>query len=119
MIPKLESAEHVSGHAIRLRFADGTEGVVDLKDELWGEVFEPLRNIQVFRRFQLDRELNTLTWPSGTDFAPEFLCSDVQLRRCWTCLTFARPAALVERHLYATDGWRPCPDSRRACGRRD
>ena len=48
-------------------------GDVDLKTELWGEVFELLKNPEVFRRFQLDEELNTLTWPSGADFAPEFL----------------------------------------------
>ena len=73
MIPKLESAEYVTGFAIRLRFADGTEGVVDLKDELWGEVFEPLRDAATFRDFHLDPELNTVTWPSGADLAPEFL----------------------------------------------
>jgi len=73
MIPKLESAEYVSGYAIRLRFADGTEGVVDLKDELWGEVFEPLKDPATFRNFRLDPELNTVTWPSGADLAPEFL----------------------------------------------
>jgi len=73
MIPKLESAEYVTGHTIRLRFADGTEGDVDLTDELWGEVFEPLKDADAFRQFQLDHELNTVTWPSGADLAPEFL----------------------------------------------
>lgn len=73
MIPKIESAEYVTGHAIRLRFADGTEGIVDLKDELWGEVFEPLKDPATFRNFRLDPELNTVTWPSGADLAPEFL----------------------------------------------
>lgn len=73
MIPKLESAEHVTGYTIRLRFADGIEGNVDLESELWGEVFEPLKDLEMFRRFQLDEELNTLTWPSGADLAPEFL----------------------------------------------
>jgi len=73
MIPKLESAVYETGHAIRFRFADGTDGVVDLKDELWGEVFEPLRDPATFRNFRLDPELNTVTWPSGADLAPEFL----------------------------------------------
>ena len=73
MIPKLESAEYVEGHTIHVTFADGTEGDIDLETELWGEVFEPLKDLDVFRRFQLDKELNTVTWPSGADFAPEFL----------------------------------------------
>ena len=73
MTPKLESAEYVSHYTIRVRFADGIEGDVDLERELWGEVFEPLKDVEVFRRFRLDAELNTVTWPSGADLAPEFL----------------------------------------------
>ncbi len=73
MIPKLEAAVYETGHSIRLRFADGTEGVVDLKDELWGEIFEPLRDPAAFRNFRLDSGLNTVIWPTGADLAPEFL----------------------------------------------
>ena len=73
MTPKLESAEYVSRYTIHVRFADGIEGDVDLEGELWGEVFEPLKDVVVFRRFRLDTELNTVTWPSGADLAPEFL----------------------------------------------
>ncbi len=73
MIPKLKSAEYVKDHTIRFRFADGTAGDIDLGAELWGEVFEGLRDPNVFRSFRLDDELNTVTWPSGADFAPEFL----------------------------------------------
>lgn len=73
MIPRLEAAEYVGDYTIRVRFADGTEGDVDLEGELWGEVFEPLQDIEVFRRFRLDEDLNTVTWPSGADLAPEFL----------------------------------------------
>jgi hypothetical protein len=73
MTPKLESAEHVSRYTIHVRFADGIEGNVDLEGELWGEVFEPLKDVEAFRRFRLDTELNTVTWPSGADLAPEFL----------------------------------------------
>ena len=73
MIPKLESADYVKDHTIRIRFADGTAGDVDLMSELWGEVFEPLKDADIFRCFRLDSELNTIVWPSGADFAPEFL----------------------------------------------
>jgi hypothetical protein len=73
MIPKLESAEYVSGYRIRLRFADGRAGEIDLTDELWGEVFEPLKDPALFRRFRVDRELSTITWETGADLAPEFL----------------------------------------------
>lgn len=73
MIPKLESAEYVEGYKIHVRFADGTAADIDLATEIWGEVFEPLKDPAVFRRFVLDTELNTVTWPTGADLAPEFL----------------------------------------------
>ena len=71
--PQLMSAEYVGDYRLRLAFADGTEGEVDLKDELWGPVFEPLRDVEVFKRFKLNSELNTICWETGADLAPEFL----------------------------------------------
>lgn len=73
MTPTLESAEYVSRYTIHVRFADGIEGDIDLEAELWGEVFEPLKDPAAFRDFQLDAELNTVAWPTGADLAPEFL----------------------------------------------
>jgi len=72
MTPKLESAEYVADYRIRLRFADGCQGKIDLADELWGEVFEPLKDPSVFRRFRVDTELSTITWETGADLAPEY-----------------------------------------------
>lgn len=73
MEPRLTKAEYLRGYKIRLVFDDGTEGVVDFESELWGEVFEPLKDIDTFRQFTLDQELATIVWPNGADFAPEFL----------------------------------------------
>ena len=73
MTPKLVSARYVRDYVIHIEFADGTRADLDLERELWGEVFEPLRDPEVFRGFELDEELNTLTWPTGADLAPEFL----------------------------------------------
>ena len=80
MTPKLEAAEHAGGFTLRIRFVDGRTGVVDLGDQLWGEVFEPLRNPEVFRSFRVDLELNTIVWPSGADLAPEFLYEQLEGR---------------------------------------
>lgn len=73
MTPAIQSALYVSEYTIHLRFADGTEADVDLESELWGEVFEPLRDLARFREFSVDKELNTITWDTGADLAPEFL----------------------------------------------
>lgn len=66
-------ARHVRDYVIWLRFRDGTTGEVDLRPELWGEVFQPLLDLEYFKRFTVHPELLTLVWPDGADFAPEFL----------------------------------------------
>ena len=57
MTPKLVSAEYVRDFVIRLCFEDGREAEVNLEGELWGEVFEPLRDPMVFRAFRLNEDL--------------------------------------------------------------
>lgn len=73
MNPEIESAEYAGGYKIHIRFTDGLAGTVDLENELWGEVFEPLKDIAEFRRFALDPDFRTVCWPNGADLAPEFL----------------------------------------------
>jgi len=73
MTPQLIDARHVRNYKVWLKFSDGTEGEIDLGNELWGEVFEPLKDLNQFRQLQIHPELKTLTWPGGADFAPEFL----------------------------------------------
>lgn len=73
MIPRITGMKYISGYKVWLQFADGKEGEVDLQDEIWGEVFEPLKQQEYFKTIRLDRELNTIRWENGADFAPEFL----------------------------------------------
>jgi len=73
MLPKLREAHYRGDYRIWLKFADGIEGEVDLEDELWGEMFEPLKDKARFAAFTLNEELETIVWPNGADFAPEFL----------------------------------------------
>ena len=73
MLPRIVDAHYVSGFKIWIRFNDGVEGDVDLSRELTGPIFEPLRDVEAFKRFGLHPELRTLVWPNGADLAPEFL----------------------------------------------
>lgn len=56
-----------------VRFNDGVCRRVNLRDELWGPVFEPLRDAAVFAQATLDPVLGTVVWPNGADLSPEFL----------------------------------------------
>ena len=78
MLIRVTDARLVSDFVVWLRFDDGTEGEVDLSQELDGPVFEPLKDPKVFRQFSVDRELHTLVWPNGADLAPEFLHEQVR-----------------------------------------
>ncbi len=71
--PRLVSATWLETYRIRLEFDDGCVGILDMRDHLSGEVFRPLRDQDLFRSFRLDREWNTIAWPTGADLAPEYL----------------------------------------------
>lgn len=69
----IEQHRHKGGYRPWLRFNDGVAGEVDLESRLFGEVFEPLRDPELFRQVRFEPELDTVVWPNGADFAPEFL----------------------------------------------
>ncbi len=73
MTPSVKTAEYIEDYRIKVTFVDGKEGIIDLKDELWGEVFAPLKDVSNFKEFRVDSELRTIVWPTGADLAPEYL----------------------------------------------
>jgi hypothetical protein len=75
---RVTDARHVRDYVVWLRFSDGTEGEIDLRKELHGEVFEPLRDKKLFHSLTVHPEWHTIAWPNGADFAPEFLHSAVR-----------------------------------------
>ncbi len=76
---RLVEAAYVKDYVLWLRFDDGAAGQVDLSDRLHGPVFEPLKSLEVFQSFEVHPELQTLVWPNGADFAPEFLYDRVRV----------------------------------------
>jgi len=66
-------ARHVGDYPVWLQFSDGCKGLVDLADELHGEIFGPLRDLRRFAKLYLDCELATIAWGHGADFASEYL----------------------------------------------
>jgi hypothetical protein len=72
LVPVVE-AKYISGYKIWGKFDTGDEGEVDLTDVLWGEVFEPLKDREICRRFTVEPEAGTLVGANGADLAPESL----------------------------------------------
>jgi hypothetical protein len=73
MFLHVTDATYLGDYRLRLEFNDGTIKDVDLKDELYGEIFEPLKDITLFQKVTVNPDTNTIEWPNGADFAPEFL----------------------------------------------
>lgn len=77
--PLLAEATPLDGYRVRLRFADGLAGDVDLSYLVGaGPVFEPLRNLDYFRRLKIDECGVTIAWPNEADIAPDTLYDHVQ-----------------------------------------
>jgi len=73
MILHVHEVKHIKDYILWIRFNDGAEGEIDLKNELEGEVFGPLQDQSLFQTVQVDPELQTIVWQNGADLAPEFL----------------------------------------------
>jgi len=72
MLVHVTKAEYVEDYVLFVSFNDGESGTVDLQGELYGEMFAPLLDLEKFKNFRVDDEINTIVWGNGADFAPEF-----------------------------------------------
>ncbi len=73
MLPKVIDARYAGKYRAWLRFADGLSGEIDLASELWGVMFEPLKDEAFFAQLRVDPELDTIVWPNGADLSPQWL----------------------------------------------
>ena len=69
----VKNVRYLEGYKIEVEFSDGKKGTVDLSDELYGEVFEPLKDKNIFSKIKVDKDLETIVWENGADLAPEYL----------------------------------------------
>ncbi len=72
-IYRVRQVEIVSAYTLRVGFDDGTEQIINFQPILSGELFGPLRDLELFNQVQIDPEVHTLVWPNGADFDPATL----------------------------------------------
>jgi Protein of unknown function (DUF2442) len=78
MIPRVVEVTALKDYRLQVLFQDSTSRTVDLSSELWGPMFEPLRDKTLFARAIVHPELHTVMWPNGADLSPEFLYKAAQ-----------------------------------------
>jgi hypothetical protein len=70
----------VAPYTLQISFDDQSEQCIDFRPVLAGELYAPLRDIEVFNKVALDPEVHTLVWPNGADFDPATLHDWPQLK---------------------------------------
>jgi Protein of unknown function (DUF2442) len=64
---------------LRVTFADGTQGVVDMSGETFDGVSAPLADPDFFARARV--EDGVVTWPNGVDIAPDAMYDEVAAKQ--------------------------------------
>ena len=72
-IHRVVSFKVISPYTLRVRFDDGVEQDIDFCPILAGDLYEPLRDIELCNEVEIDPEAHTLVWPNGADFDPATL----------------------------------------------
>ncbi len=71
------NAKYLGSYRLWLSFNDGMSGEVDLSGRLHGEVFEPLKDPNLFSQVKFEPEMDTIVWPNGANLAPEYLHDEI------------------------------------------
>ena len=78
MLQDIIGVSALSDYRLFLRFEDGTEGIINLRDFVeFDEIFEPLEDPSYFSKVEINSEWGTVFWPNGADLDPDVLYSQL------------------------------------------
>lgn len=77
MLPRVVETRALPSFRLWLRFADGSEGTVDVSDMVGKGVFAAWNDPAVWNAVSVDPEARTVSWPGGLDLCPDVLYSEV------------------------------------------
>jgi hypothetical protein len=73
---RVKSVKPGTGYRLHIEFEDGVSGIIDLSSDLYGPMFEPLRDVRLFERAFVD-DYGVICWPNGADLAPEVVREEI------------------------------------------
>jgi Protein of unknown function (DUF2442). len=71
MFLEVTQAKYLDNYKLLIMFNNGVQKTVDLRNELNGSIFSPLKQLDYFKNFRI--KYNTIEWENGADYAPEYL----------------------------------------------
>jgi Protein of unknown function (DUF2442) len=78
LTPDITAATAIRHGVLRLSFADGLTGEVEVLQRMRGPVFDDARTPEGFAKVAVDPETGTVVWPGGADLAPDTLYERVR-----------------------------------------
>lgn len=76
-MPRVVSVKAADGHRLHVEFDDGVRGSLDLSDRLFGPLFAPLADRELFSRVGID-DFGAVCWPNGADLAPDAVYATIR-----------------------------------------
>lgn len=73
LTPDITAVSALRHGVLRLTFADGVTGEVEVLGRMRGPVFEQALTAAGFAAVTVDSESGTIVWPGGADLAPDTL----------------------------------------------
>ncbi len=70
---KITGLRIISDYKLELTFDDGLVKTINFEPVLHGSIYSPLRDLNLFNKVTLDKEISTIVWPNGADFEPSIL----------------------------------------------
>ena len=69
----VQNAEYKNEYEIQIEFEDGSIRLVNLEGYLDKGIFIPLKDLNNFKKFQVNHDTDTIEWYNGADLSPDFL----------------------------------------------
>lgn len=82
---RVVSVEPLEGYRLKVRFVDGLEGLVHMRDLVFSDragVFASLRDTAAFDQVHL--VMGAVTWPGEIDIAPDAMHDEIERQGEWT-----------------------------------
>lgn len=70
---KITALRIISDYKLELTFNDGLIKEINFEPVLHGAIYFPLKDLNLFNKVTLDKEICTIVWHNGADFEPSIL----------------------------------------------